>query len=564
MKKRKFFHIVSFVISIALSIFTFHSAIANSAIAQAPSSSPAIETTPIQLEKTNTPSVYFSYHGKPLLSFGGLSDFIFYAAPDAYDYKRWADWAAAQGMNHIRAYPPMSWKHIEFFTQENGGSLENVLFPYKEIRPGSRQFDLTQFDETYWQRFRQQCEYLQSKGIIIHLLMVNGWQFDPDEINWKTHFFNPDNNINSFTDPLAENRFSFYHSVADDRSELVAAQKAWLRKLVDVTADLDNVYYDLVHEIAENYRDWSKIKSWIDEMAATVRDQYHELQPDKPITLGMDTGGLKQWERHWVFSRSYFDLLIYGKFHTVNNAKNWRIQYKKPYIPQESWDDNQVKYGYREPQTRIFTRKYMWKFMMAKCQQLDLYIKPRKGQEKLPGYDHNYDPKGWNDFEKDALILRQFWNSLEDYPNLWFEGKVKSGLGSHQFVLSSGREAIAYLSSNTDEQGIEFSEQRLQLSNLDLVDGDYIADLVKPDQGVVATINTSVYRGNLSINLPAFTDDLAIRIHRDRLLSNPLSQTSSIETNWGIFKPQYVILLLVIGVGSSYLFPKIRARNRNL
>jgi hypothetical protein len=55
----------------------------------------------------------------------------------------------------------------------------------------------------------------------------------------KGIIIHPKNNINSFTDPLAENRFAFYHSVTDDRPELVAVQKAWLRKLVEVTADLD-------------------------------------------------------------------------------------------------------------------------------------------------------------------------------------------------------------------------------------------------------------------------------------------------------------------------------------
>jgi len=130
----------------------------------------------LKLEKVGTEHVYFTYHGKPLLSFGGMSDFLFYAAEDAYDYKKWADWQAAHGMNHCRAYLPGSWIHVEKFARENGGAIENVLFPFQETKPGDRQFDLTRFDERYWKRFRQQCEYLESKGIIIDLLMWNGWQ----------------------------------------------------------------------------------------------------------------------------------------------------------------------------------------------------------------------------------------------------------------------------------------------------------------------------------------------------------------------------------------------------
>ena len=170
----------------------------------------ALSQEGLRLNKVGTEKVYFSYNVKSLLSFGGLSDFIFYAAEDAYDYKLWADWAAQHGINHIRAYPPLSWKHIEKFTRENGGSLDNMLFPYEETKPGSRQFDLNQFDTRYWRRFRQQCEYLESKGIIIHLLMWNGWQLrasdtpgrNKSEIDWEGHFFNPANNVNSFTDHL--------------------------------------------------------------------------------------------------------------------------------------------------------------------------------------------------------------------------------------------------------------------------------------------------------------------------------------------------------------------------
>ena len=174
---------------------------------------------PLQMENAGTEHVYFSYHGKPLLSFGTMSDYMFYASDDAYDYRKWADWQEAHGMNHCRAYLPGSWTYVEYFAEENGGSVKNVLFPFEETEPGSRKFDLTKFDERYWERFREQCEYLQSKGIILDLLMVNGWQFfnyneEVAKINWKGHFFNPENNINSCTDALKttkdkDNRFEF-------------------------------------------------------------------------------------------------------------------------------------------------------------------------------------------------------------------------------------------------------------------------------------------------------------------------------------------------------------------
>jgi len=481
----------------------------------------------IRLKKVGTEKVHFSHNGKPLLSFGGLSDFIFYAAEDAYDYKLWADWAAKHGINHVRAYPPLSWKYIEKFTKENGGSLGNTLFPYKETKPGSRQFDLTKFEEKYWKRFRRQCEYLQSKGIIIHLLMWNGWQLragdtpgrNKSEIDWEGHFFNPANNINSFTDHLGgdlENRFKIYHSVSDKKTGLVDAQKKWFCKLVEETSDLDNVYYDLVHEIKEHHRDWKKVQPWIKDMSLTVRNHSAKLQPGKPIILGMDTGGLTEGQRNWMFTQPYFDLLIYGKKHTVDNARRWRIKYKKPYIPQESFDDNGQKYSYIHPEQRIHTRKYMWKFMMAKCQQMDLYMKPRIGfsSENLPKHPHNYDPRGRNKFEDDALVLRRFWDSLIDYPNLWFNGSVESGPGNHQYVLSSKKESVAYCSSATAKEGVKFKRELLKLRDLSVTDGTYTAEIIKPDRGILATHTVTARGGALSVKLPAFVDDIAVHIYK--------------------------------------------------
>ena len=36
--------------------------------------------------------------------------------------------------------------------------------------------------------------------------------------------------------------------MTDGKTELVKAQKAFFEKVIDITSDLDNVYFDLVHE----------------------------------------------------------------------------------------------------------------------------------------------------------------------------------------------------------------------------------------------------------------------------------------------------------------------------
>ena len=492
----------------------------------------------LRLELAGTDQVYFSYHGRPLLSFGGMSDFLFYAADDAYDYKLWADWQAAHGMNHCRAYLPGSWTYIEKFARENGGSVDKVLFPFQETSPGSRQFDLTKFDPRYWKRFREQCEYLQSKGIIIDLLMFNGWQLwnynrNVAADNWDGHFFNPKNNINAFTDHLAsekhrDNRLKFYHSVVDGPPELLAVQKAYFEKIIEMTYDLDNIYYELVHELGMNYSDWSKTSRWIETIALTVRRKWDALSPDRPIILGIDAGHLKGFpfnqqggfprsEIEWVFTRPYFDILVFGNCHHTGNAREWRLKYKKPYIPQESTDDAGYKWSYRAPEMRTHLRKYLWKMMMVKCQQMDFYVKGlRKGFPVVerPGPPHNYDPRGWSQFEEDALRLREFFDRIRDYSKLDFRGHFFISPIGHNLVLASSQEVIAYVSSPTGIEGYHYGPRgaQIRLADLPLADGQYRAEFFDPKSGSAGARMIRVRGGTTNFRTPPFVDDYAIRI----------------------------------------------------
>jgi hypothetical protein len=499
-----------------------------------------LKSQPLQLENAGTEHVFFSYHGKPLLSFGTMSDFIFYAADDAYEYKKWADWQAAHGMNHCRAYLPGSWTYIEYFAEENGGKKENVLFPFRETEPGSRQFDLTRFDQGYWKRFREQCEYLQSRGIIIDLLMSNGWQlFNYNEeivkINWDGHFFNPENNINSCTDVLRtttdeDNRTKIYHTVSDGNRKLLEIQIAYFEKIIEETHDLDNIYYELVHELAMTYDDWDKTSTWLEAIAKAVREKWQEYNPDRPIILSTDGGHLRGFpfnqgggypepgsEMDWVFSHPYFDVLIDGNHHHTGNIKAWVKKYKKPYVAQESRDDSGQSWTYRIPEMRTQLRKYCWKMMMAKCQQIDIYAKPIHNLlpfEEMPGPSNNYDPNGWNEFENDALRLREFFNSIIDYGSLDYKGYFWISTVGVNLVLSSDKEILAYISSPTGMENMEFvpNGAHVFLQDLPFPDGQYVAKFFDPKSGPKGSRNISIKDGDTRFRTPVFVDDIMVHI----------------------------------------------------
>ncbi len=483
----------------------------------------------LTIQKANTEWAYFAMNEQPILSFGGgPGDIMLWLNEDAFDYKKWCDWAQRHGMNHGRDYPPLNWKGIIKLTKENHGDTTRVLFPYEETSPGSRQFDLTKFNEKYWQRFREQIEHLQAKGIILHLIIWNGWQTNhhyPDHLSWKYHFFNPANNVNAITDSVDAK--SFYYSVAEGNVELLELQKAWFLQVIRYTYDLDNVYYDLIHEMGDLiYKcglDWEKSKPWVETMSQTVRNEYNRLS-GRSCIMGID-GGISNSDpvnaphpfTDWVYSQSYFDLCIWGKSHNASNILGLRRKYKKPYIGQESWDDNGQKYSLRNPERTISLRKYLWKSMLLKNQQIDVYHKHVDRQfPALEGLPFNYDPWQKTKIGGDALIMRQFWNSITDYPNLKVS-HIKSTDSSHQIVLSSSKEYMLYQSSGTGQENIAFDSSTFQINTKDFETGDYRVDIIHPGVGKGRNTSRSItVKGQpFKVKLPAYVDDIVVHIYRD-------------------------------------------------
>ena len=148
---------------------------------------------------------------------------------------------------------------------------------------------------------------------------------------------------------------------------------------------------------------------------------------------------------------------------------------------------------------------------MAKSQLIDIY---QKGLSKKVAERERYEPYGHNDFEDDALIIREFWDHLIDYPNLDFHGIVSKGPGKVHMVLSSQKEAVVYLSSKPGIDARQFSAQEASLEDLILKGGRYKVEfwrLAAPG-GIFKKDSCGIADGKATIELPDFVDDLVVHI----------------------------------------------------
>jgi hypothetical protein len=426
------------------------------------------------------------------------------------DYKVWSKWAEAHGMNHCR---------LRVIQPKTGDKYK----PYASV--GKDQYDLTRFDPTFWQRFRKICRNLSDHGIVIHLLLFphnahvrNG--------NWGESLFNPVHNINSATEHLNDsNHYRFWHSYSDGQTGLWQIQKKTVEKIIELTADLDNIYFDLSHEFRTDCcgaqkTDWAKSKQFFVKVAQTIREKYAELQPEKMPLIGLDAEHFaKSGQRDWNFGNSAFDLMILGNSShspvpSVDQVISWRETFKKTFLLQEGGADDDkggkigISYNNTDP---TIIRKYIWKWMMAKNQFIDIYQK-----QLAENYPDNYNPAGHSTFEDDALILRDFWNQIIDYGTLDFEGEIRTGPGFRRMALSSRKEALVYMASAMRDIGTTYSAQQAIVSGLTLQDGHFAADVWKPSapDGLVESQTVEVRAGSLKLSLPDFTDDLAVHIYR--------------------------------------------------
>ena len=476
----------------------------------------------LEVKKQGTKLAYITHDGKPLLSFGCHLEHMF-LRDYSPDYRVWSTWAQAHGINHCR---------IRVCQPKTGDT-------YKPYQPaGGGKYDLTKFHPAFWSRFRAICKNLSDHGIFMHFLVFPHNQHVRSS-NWGESLFNPANNVNSATNHLSGNNFyKFWHSVADNQTGLWNLQAALLKKMLEETADLENIYFDLSHEFRTDCcgaqpTDWSKARKFFSAVADEIRMKYAELKPGKTPLIGLDAEHFaKAGQQGWNFGNPAFDLMILGNsssspIPSVDTVISWRETYKKPFLLQEGGADDdsggKIYISYKST-NRAILRKYVWKWMVAKNQFIEIY---QKGPG--PSYPANYNPNGHNGFEDDAKVLRQFWDSLTDYGNLDYVGSISSGPGFRKMVLSSSKEAIAYMASRMGQVGTGYSARSLSLTGLALADGTYTVSIWKPvaSGGLVQTLTETVQGGSITVSLPSFTDDLVVHLVKES--TGPGNQPPSVS-----------------------------------
>ena len=155
--------------------------------------------------------------------------------------------------------------------------------PYLRTGPGDAtdglpKFDLTQFDQSFFDRLRQRVIDAGQLGIYVSVMLLDGHSLQYDRLATDGYWFTGTNNINSIDDGYVIVSASGINSTTLSIPAITAIQDAYVRKVIDSVNDLDNVMYEVANEA-----DGSTSTSWQSHVIELVHQYEASLPKQHPI-----------------------------------------------------------------------------------------------------------------------------------------------------------------------------------------------------------------------------------------------------------------------------------------
>jgi CubicO group peptidase (beta-lactamase class C family) len=245
----------------------------------APDAPDAMAAGPIRLHPDNPH--YFCFRGRPAIlitageHYGAVMNLDF-------DYVRYLDELHTSQFNLTRIFSGI-YREVPGSFGIIGNTLApaegRFVCPWARSRtPGASdggcKFDLTMWDEAYFDRLKDFVAQAGRRGIVVELVLFCTMY---DDNIWNASPMNDRNNINSIGD-LARNE------VYNGRDKnLLAAQEAVVRKLVTALNQFDNLYYEVCNE---PYERGGLTKEWNDRIIAAIVETEASLPRNHLIAQG--------------------------------------------------------------------------------------------------------------------------------------------------------------------------------------------------------------------------------------------------------------------------------------
>jgi hypothetical protein len=188
-------------------------------------------------------------------TWGNLRDLDRVAPPKPFDWPAYLDFLTQHHHNFIRLW---AWDSARCVVEASPLYCQPLPWPRsgpESALDGQLKFDLSRFDQSYFDRLRTRVQEAGRRGIYVSIMLFEGWGVQFAKEAWAGHPFNVANNVNGLDgDPAHAGEGLAVCTL--EVPAVMQVQEAYVRKVIDTVNDLDNVLYEIANEAGPPSTEW--------------------------------------------------------------------------------------------------------------------------------------------------------------------------------------------------------------------------------------------------------------------------------------------------------------------
>lgn len=277
---------------------------------------------------------YWQFKGQPVLLLGGSKDDNLFQIPDLKEH---LDELRAAGGNYIRN------------TMSDRPDKGFEVYPFKRLADG--RYDLSQWNDAYWQRFENLLQWTAERDIIVQIEVWD--RFDYSRDNWAPHPYNPKNNVNytyaesgfaeQYPDHPGANRQPFFFTTPSQRNNGVVFpfQQRFVEKLLSHSLRFRHVLYCMDNETSGD-------EAWGAFWAEFIKQRARQAGKEVCVTEMWDAWDLRADEHKRTLDHpERYDFADLSQNNQQRGQRHWdNFQWARAYVARRPRPLNTVKtYG---------------------------------------------------------------------------------------------------------------------------------------------------------------------------------------------------------------------------
>ncbi len=472
---------------------------------------------------------YFLFRGKPVVLITATEHYGS-VINSRFNFERYLEEAADKRMTLTRLF--LLFRELQSARNPNSPlkpESPDFVSPYLRSGPGKAldgepKFDLDQWNPVYFERLHRFLSRASELGILVEVTLFSNTYSDRI---WALNPLRSENNVNGL--PAIE----WQEYTTSKSAELFQRQVAFVRKVVRETNRYDNIYYEICNEPGggvEGHSPVQAVDEWQAALAEVIQEEMAKLQNHHLIFGTQAFSYTPQFHQMTEdsFVMEFFNGVnvhplpdtFYQRSYQMGNfmSKELRLRDLRDYClatyPRNKpvvMDEDNAASLYRDNEGWIIHRKRAWTvlFSAAHYDYIDFSI--TAGQES-----------GTEDSQQKIRTWMKHLSTFFESVDFIHSKPLRNGLEveSKDLVESvlelPNDEKLIYLADGRELAEDQAGQPVVTSLRLPLPAGLYSIRLYSPVSGLYSPVQRMESQGRIQISLPAFEQDLVVRIQKEK------------------------------------------------